>query len=232
MVHYSPATNKFTMVGASGICTPGQATTLSNGFLTLNCSTSSASGSGTTLTVTFNLTPQPPLSGAPYLLIITAVDQSAASNSKTTGSWIINRPPSADSVSPMNSSTAPGTVQIFTAVYSDPDGWQNIAAANFYLSGNGGPHNEWLHYLGAPNLFTMLGTNDVCTPGQAKTLSNGFLTLDCSASSISGSGTVLTVTFRVTPQASSSGIQYNIFTAASDQAAAAYAIFAGTWQIQ
>jgi len=36
----------------------------------------------------------------------------------------------------------------------------------------------------------------------------------------------------VTPQAPSSGIQYNIFTAASDQAAAAYAIFAGTWQIQ
>ena len=33
-----------------------------------------------------------------------------------------NHPPSADSVSPMNSITAPGTVQIFTAVYSDPDG--------------------------------------------------------------------------------------------------------------
>jgi hypothetical protein len=35
----------------------------------------------------------------------------------------------ADSVSPMNSTTAVGTVQIFTAVYSDFDGWQNIAAA-------------------------------------------------------------------------------------------------------
>ena len=220
------------MMGASGDCSPGQAATLSNGFLTLNCSASSASGSGTMLTVTYNLTPQPPLSGTAYLLIISVTDQGGASNTKTTGTWIVNRPPSADSVSPMNSSTAPGTVQIFTAVYSDPDGWQNIAAANFYLSGNGGTHNEWLHYLVAPNLFTMMGTNDVCSPGQAKTLSNGFLTLDCSASSISGSGTVLTVTFRVTPQASSSGIQYNIFTAASDQAGAAYAIFAGTWQIQ
>ena len=129
-------------------------------------------------------------------------------------------------------STPPGTLQIFTAVYSDPDGWQNIAAANFYLSGNGGAHNEWLHYLAAPNLFTMMGTNDVCIPGQAATLSNGFLTLNCATSTVSGSGAVLTVTFRVTPQAPSSGIQYNIFTAASDQAGAANAILAGTWQIQ
>ena len=111
-----------------------------------------------------------------------------------------NHPPSADNVSPMNSTTGPGTVQIFTAVYSDPDGWQDIAAANFYLAG--GLHNEWLHYLVAPNLFTMLGTNDFCSPGQAKTISSGFLTLDCAASSVSGSGTVLTVTFRVTPQPS------------------------------
>ena len=127
----------------------------------------------------------------------------------------------------MNSTTPAGTVQISPSVYSDPDGWQNIAAANFYLSGNGGTHNEWLHYLAAPNLFTMMGTNDVCNPGQATTLSNGFLTLNCATSSVSGSGTVLTVTFRVTPQAPSSGINYNIFTAVSDQAGAATAYSQG-----
>jgi len=232
LMHYNPATDKFTLLGASGNCSPGQMATLSNGFLTLNCVASSVSSYGTTLMVTFNLTPQPPLSGAPYQLIIGVVDQGGANNSKTAGYWIVNRPPSADSVSPMNSTTAVGTAQTFTAVYSDPDGWQNIAAANFYLSGNGGLHNEWLHYLVAPNLFTMLGTSDSCNPGQAKTISNGYLTLDCGASGISGSGTTLTVTFVVTPLAPSSGIQYNNFSAASDQAAAAYAIIAGTWGIQ
>jgi hypothetical protein len=135
-------------------------------------------------------------------------------------------------VSPTNSTTPVGTVQTFTTVYSDPDGWQNIAAANFYLAGNGGLHNEWLHYLVAPNLFTMLGTNASCSPGQATTLSNGFLTLNCATSSVSGSGNVLTVTYRVTPQVPSSGTNYNIFSAASDQGGAAHAIFAGTWQIQ
>src|SRR5207248_865673 len=156
---------------------------------------------------TFNLTPQPPLSGYPYLLIITAVDQGGLSNSKTPGTWTVNRPPSADNCTPMNSTTPVGTVQTFVCVYSDPDGWQNIAAANFYLSGNGGLNNEWLHYLVAPNLFTMMGTSEVCTPGQVKTLLSGNLTLDCAASSISGSATTLTVTFKVTPQAPSSGFQ-------------------------
>ena len=184
------------------------------------------------LTVNFKVTPQPPSSGAPYQATISVMDQMGASNSKTLGYWIVNRPPSAVSVTPMNSTTSAGTQQTFITVYSDPDGYQNIAAANFYLSGNGGAHNEWLHYLAAPNLFTMMGTNAVCSPGQATTLSNGFLTLNCATSTVSGSGAVLTVTFRVTPQAPSSGIMYNIFAAASDQAGAANAIFAGTWQIQ
>jgi hypothetical protein len=229
---YNPATNQFTLMGASGDCSPGQAATLSDGNLTLNCSASSASGSGTTLTLTFNLTPQPPLSGFAYLLIISVIDQGGLSDSKTPGTWTVNRPPSAVNCTPMNSTTAVGTVQTFVCVYSDPDGWQNIAAANLYLSGNGGVHNEWLHYLVAPNFFTMMGSNDFCSPGQAKTLTSGFLTLDCGTSSISGSGNTLTVTFIVTPQAPSSGIQYNNFSAASDQAGAANAIFAGTWGIQ
>jgi hypothetical protein len=167
-----------------------------------------------------------------YQIEISVQDQAGASNSKMAGYWIVNRPPSADSVSPMNSMTDPGISQMFTAVYSDPDGWQNIAAANLYFSGNGGIHNEWLHYLEAPNLFTMMGSNDSCNPGQAKTLTSGYLTLDCSMSSISGSGTMLKVVFQVTPEAPSSGIMYNMFSAASDQAGAANAIFAGTWQIQ
>ena len=160
------------------------------------------------------------------------MEMGGATGAKSPGTWVVNRPPSAGSLMPMDNMGGAGMGQMFTAVYSDPDGYQNIAAANFYLSGNGGMHNEWLHYLAAPNLFTMMGTNDFCTPGQMKMLTNGYLTLDCSSSSISGSGNVLTVIFQVTPQMSSSGIMYNIFTAASDQAGAANAIFAGTWMIQ
>src|SRR5262245_11189080 len=165
-------------------------------------------------------------------MTIAATEMAGATGSKIPGTWTVNRPPSADSLMPMDNMGETGMGQMFTAVYSDPDGWQNIAAANFYLSGNGGMHNEWLHYLAAPNLFTMMGTNEVCNPGQMKMLSNGYLTLDCGASSISGSGDTLTVIFQVTPQMPSSSIMYDIFTAASDHAAAANATHAGTWMIE
>jgi hypothetical protein len=230
-VDYHPSSNEFTMAGAGGTCSPGQAAVLTDGYLTLNCGASTVSGSGNTLTVTFNVTPQPPSSGMPYQITISVEDHAGASNSKTPGTWIVNRPPSADSCTPMNGTTPVGTPQTFACVYSDLDGWQNIAAANFYLSGGGGTHIEWLHYLVAPNLFTMLGSPDICSPGQAKTLSSGFLTLDCSTSTVSGSGTTLTINFNMTPQAPYSGINNLIFSAASDQAAAAFAIFAGTWGI-
>ena len=230
-LHYNPGSNMFTLQGAGGSCSPGQSATLTDGYLTLDCSTSTAVGSGTFLTVTYNVTPQPGLSGNPYQLKVGATEMGGATASKTLGTWIINRPPSAVSCAPTNSTTPVGTQQTFTCIYSDPDGYMNIAAANLYMSGNGGVHNEWLHYLPSLNLFTMMGSNDICNPGQAKTLTSGYLTLNCATTTISGSGTTLTVNFRVTPQAPSSGITYSNFSAASDQAGAANAIFAGSWQI-
>jgi hypothetical protein len=217
-------------MGASGDCSPGQAAALSNGFLILECSSSSAVGSGNTLTVAFTLIADPFLmSGFPHLMTILVVDQSNASDSKTPGVWIVNRSPSVSAASPMNSTSSVGTAQTFTILYSDPDGGSNIAAANFYMSGNGGVINQWLHYFVAPHLFTLMGTNDVCSPGQFKTLSNGSLSLDCRNSTISETETTLTIVFKVTPLAGA--INYNFFNAASDQAGAAYAVFGGSWQI-
>jgi hypothetical protein len=232
MLHYNPMTDLFTMVGASGDCRPEHPGTLSNGFLTLDCNASTADGSDNFLTVTYNLTPLPTLSGYPYGLTISVTDQGGATGTNTPGTWIVNRPPAANTLMPMDSMSDTGMGIMFTAVYSDPDGYQNIAVANFYMSGNGGMHNEWLHYVAAPNLFTMMGTNDTCSPGQMKMLSNGYLNFDCSSSSVSGSGNTLTVIFQVTPQMSSSGIMYDIFSAASDQAGGANAVHAGTWMIE
>ena len=229
-VHYNRGTNRFSMMGVAGDCAAGQATTLSSGFLTLNCGSSSASGSGNILNVTYNLTPQPPLSGTGYSLIIAVTDQAGASSNKNTGYWIVDRRPSADNCTPMNSTTPVGVSQTFVCVYSDPDGYQNFAEADLYLSG--GLQNDWLIYYAAPNLFSMLGSNDICSPGQAKTISSGRLTLNCAASTVSGSGTSLTVTLSVTPQPPSSGINYNIFIAATDQTGESNANSGGSWTVQ
>jgi hypothetical protein len=228
-LHYNPVSNTFTLQGAGGMCRPGDSATLSDGNLTLDCSTSTAVGSGTFLTVTYNLTPQQSLSGSPYQLSVFASEMGGATNSKTLGTWTINRPPSVGTSSPMSSTTPVGTQQTLTIVYSDPDGYQNIAAANFYMSGNGGVINQWLHYLVAPNVFTMMGTTDVCNPGQAKTLSNGSLSFNCATSTVSNSGTNMTVVFKVTPLQGS--IMYQFFNAASDQTGAAFGASGGNWQI-
>src|SRR5262249_2407234 len=95
-----------------------------------------------------------------------------------------NQPPSADSLTPVNITTAPGTAQVFTAVYSDPDGWQNISDASLFISG--AAHSELLHYSPATNKFTMQGASGDCSPGNGATLSNGDLNLNCGASSFSG----------------------------------------------
>src|SRR5262249_27532774 len=115
----------------------------------------------------------------------------------------------------------------------DPDGWQNIAAANFYMSGNGGVINQWLHYFPTPNLFTMLGSTDFCAPGQAKTLTNsdGSMSFNCATSTVTASGTNLTIVYQVTPQAASSGVAYRFFNNASDQVGGAGTVIGGTWQI-
>jgi plastocyanin len=227
VLHYNPQTDRFTFQGVGGDCRPGHPGTLSNNALTLDCNASSASGSGDILTVTYNLTPN--LVPGAYRMIMAVSDQDGASSSKDMGYWILNRRPTAESVTPMNSATQAGMEQTFTSVYSDPDGYQNIAEASLYLAG--GMHNEWLHYISAAHLFFIMGAPGVCTPGQATTLSNGFLTLDCANSSVSRSGNMLTVTFRVTPLGPSSGINYNIFLGVSDHAGAAHGAFGGTWQI-
>ena len=78
-------------------------------------------------------------------------------------------------------------------------------------------------------MFTMMGMNDFCNPGQAKTLSSGSMSFNCATSTVSGSGTNLTVVFQVTPL--TGGINYQFFNGVSDQAGAAFGAFGGTWQI-
>jgi subtilisin family serine protease/glucose/arabinose dehydrogenase len=227
--HYSPSTNSFSLTGAAGGCTPGQAATLSTSFLTLNCSGSSASGSGTALTVNFSFTPQTSFSGVQYQTVLLVFDQTGQSIGKQAGSWNVNRVPSPNTLTPSNVTTAPGTAQSFTATYSDPDGFQNLNDASLYIAGGG--NNQWAHYSPGTNSFTLTGAAGSCAPGQATTLSTLFLTLNCSGSSASGSGTALTVTFSFTPQAASSGTQYEMVPLVFDQTGQSVGKQLGSWTI-
>jgi len=91
-LHYNPATNKFSLDGAAGNCTPGQPAVLSNSYLVFHCNTSTAVPLGNSLRVTFTMTPQPALSGFQHQILIAAYDKSGKSNAKLVGNWTIKAP--------------------------------------------------------------------------------------------------------------------------------------------
>src|SRR5262249_16263375 len=142
--HYNLQTNRFTLDGAAGSCTPGSSGTLMTASMSLSCSTSGASGSGTNLSVTFNLTPQPSFPGPINSMFIAVADQAGQTGGKGGGYWVVDRPPVAVSMMPGNVSTSPGSPQVFTAAYSDPDGYLNISDATIYFGAF--QHTEWVHY--------------------------------------------------------------------------------------
>jgi len=159
------------------------------------------------------------------LLVLSAVGAVYFYRHRDTSSQL----PSPYTLTPSKITTAAGVTQSFTAAYA-VGSWQNLSDASFYVAGGG--HDQWVHYNPATKSFTLAGVTGSCTPGQAATLSNKFLTLNCSSSSVSGSGTEPTVTFSLTPQPSFSGAEYRLVVIAFDQAKASSGALAGTWTLK
>lgn len=147
----------------------------------------------------------------------------------TTTTTIPAQLPSADALTISNITTAPGITQSFTATYSDRVGWQNLSDASFYIAG--GEHDQWLRYNPMTNSFILVGANSNCTPGQATTISSSFLTLNCSSSTVSFSGTTLKVTFSLTPLSSFSGVRYQLIIFVYDYAKKSNGKVVGNWTV-
>ena len=88
-VHYYPVKNSFSFDKQKGSCKPGEATSISTKYLTLNCGASSVSGPGEKPKITFSLTPQPPFSKEKYVLLVVTFDNNKASSGKLLGNWTV-----------------------------------------------------------------------------------------------------------------------------------------------
>jgi hypothetical protein len=128
-----------------------------------------------------------------------------------------------------NIMTTSGVTQIFTATFSDPNGWQNLSDASFYLLGGG--HDQQVHFNPLTHNFTLDGAAGSCTPGQPAILSNTYLTLNCSISSYTSSGNLLTVTYTIIPRTAFSGFQYRLFILATDKSGNTNAKNVGNWTV-
>jgi len=108
--------------------------------------------------------------------------------------------PSVGTFEPNGGSGRVGEWADFTTTYSDPNGYEDIKWAFFFLDreppiASGGLAAAYIH----PANILWLKDGGICRPGQAKSLSTVYITLDCSNSSVSGTGGTLTINWHVLP---------------------------------
>jgi hypothetical protein len=215
---YDQTTNLLTLFNdsgtvAAGTCSPGAAVApVTNGQGALNCQQTAVSTAGETLTIKWNITPKSAFASATTAkkLFMKAEDQAANVVSWTQkGTWKIiptNTAPTVETLTPSTPTSASGTAKTFTAVYSDADGYANLKTVDILDSSSGGVVNAiYARYdRNAKKLYLYddAGTAYVagsCTPGVAGALTNAQGTLDCGLTTVSQSGTNLTVRWSIMP---------------------------------
>jgi len=182
---------------------PGSANYIENTRGKLDCASTTVSKSGQTVTVNWKLMFKETTSGKTYPAWMLVYDkQGNRDGYEQVGTVTINRPPTNVSISP-NTGTLTGTKIAFTAKYSDPDGYQNLA--NCYLLINttlSQVNAAFVRYDQNANLLYLKNDADTSwgtgrAPGSAYVLENSYCKLYCAETTVSGSGTTLTVTWKL-----------------------------------
>jgi hypothetical protein len=197
--------------GYAGYVTPGQAATVSNSQCTITGSGFSIQTSGNSLTMTVNLQFASAFATAGgsavktiYALPVNAAGQGPAGGLASVGTWTIPQtspaPPSVGSLTP---SSGQGATQSFVLTVSDPAGASDLASVQLLFGSSTALAAACsVTYLVQQNSFSLLndaGTASVgsVTPGQTTSVSNSQCVLTGSGSSVTASGTTLTLTFNL-----------------------------------
>jgi hypothetical protein len=141
-----------------------------------------------------------------------------ASDHTATVNYEEHEPIQTGTFSPDGGSGSVGQPVAFTTTYHDSNGWQHIHSA-YLLLNTRRTFRQGLFVRYSENDDQLSLRNDAgnqwvdsCTPGEAAVLSNSYVSLDCSTTTVSGSGDTLTVTWWVTPLAPFSD-QYGTYEA-------------------
>jgi hypothetical protein len=188
--------------GWIGPGTPGTPGTLQNSQCTVDLSHSSAASTEWNLTLNLALSFTPAFIGN-QKIFMNVFDKGGLSNPpgwQQYGTWTVvaspDHPPQSVSVTPLSGT---GSSQAFQFLYTDPDGFVDLNQIFVFINSTSGPGNGCvLVYLQASNGLFLL--NDAATawlgpasPGSAGTLQNSQCTVSLPASSISTSGSNLTL---------------------------------------
>lgn len=206
-----------------GPVTLGAAGSLQNGQCSLDTGASSASGTGTNLTVNLALSFKFAFQGVKNIYMWAIDNQGVESTWQSRGSWTVPGPtsnplPTTDSVTPSSGS---GLNQIFTAVFSDGNGYGELDTVYLLFSPTVASANVCqVVYSRRTNLLYLTndagsGTVGPIYPG-ATTIQNSQCLLDGARSQVTVSGNSLTLAVMVNFSASFTGGAKNIFGRAMD----------------
>ena len=220
----------------NGPVTPGQSGTLQNSQCILNAASSSVAHSGSNLTLNVALTFQPAFKGARYIYL-DANDGQQTSGWVQRGTWTVPAgsagPPSVVSVTP---GSGGGSVQTFSFLYSDTNGYSAIAYASVVVNSRLTTINGcYLWYIQASNALYL--TNDAATawngpvtPGQSGFLHNSQCAVNAATSSVTRSGTNLTLNLTLSFTTAFDGAKY-VYMDANDGQQDSTWQQRGTWTV-
>jgi len=236
---YLPATNLLYLYNASNVAVggfaPGSANVITTGLGSLDCAKTTVTGSGDNLSVVWSIAPSAALAGTRHVYL-QAADAGATSSWGNFGIWTVATPlPSVVGLTPASLSGDAGSSGTLTATYADSAGYGTLTKVQVCLGGLTYPATSlYAAYFPGTNLLYLYNASNVAVggfaPGSNNVITTPLGSLNCAATTVSGSGDTLTVAWSITPGTALSGTQ-NLYLQSADAESTSNWALLGTWTI-
>ena len=217
-VYYLPQLDSFWLMNdaqnaALGPLAAGSNGSVQNSACILNGSGTSASEAGTDLAIVVALTFKAPFTGTHNVFLYAQDTSWQSAGWSPLGSWMVaTGQPAVVSISPPSGS---GAAVTFTAVYRHSAGFSQLNQVQLLMPGDSGQSACWVYYLPQSNSLYLMNDSQTAAggpviPGSNASVQNSQCTLNGVGSSVSGSGTDLTVAMSLTFKPTFAGAR-NVF---------------------
>jgi hypothetical protein len=226
--YYNQNTNKFYLRNDAGTSwlggyAPGSNSIIENSYVKLNCASSTATGLGSTMTVNWSVTFKAPFTGTKNLYLYVKDDSNYYQGYLNKGTRIItNQPPATGVVTPAAGTGLPDQAVTFCATYTDPDTWLNVQSAYLLMNtATSGANCLYAYYNQNANKLYLRNDGNTgwlggYSPASANSIENSYVKLDCSKTTVSGSGNALTVNWNITFKTTFAGLKISYLYVSDD----------------
>jgi hypothetical protein len=210
--YYNQNQNKVYLINDAGTAwlggfAPGSPNIIENSYAKLDCAKTTVTGDGNNLTVNWALSFKAnsmAVLGDKKSWLFLIDDAGNSINWTQKGTWTLTNPLSIDSLTPSSGALPANQPASFTTVFSDTDGYQNLQYCLFLINTSVYGVNCFYGYYN-PQLNKLYLMNDAGTawlggfaPGSNNIIENSYAKIDCSKTTVSGSGPTLTINWSVT----------------------------------